>query len=63
MVEEYDIKAMAGLIESLRHNAEKLKEIGAGMPVIEKNADRILADVKMLEININDVVEVLGERE
>lgn len=59
MAEEFDIKAMAEIIRSLRHDTEKLKEIGAGMPVVQKNADRILADIRMLEININDVVEVL----
>ena len=61
MAEEYDIKAMADIIRSLRQDTEKLKEVGAGMPVVEKNADRILAGIKMLEININDVVEILAK--
>ena len=60
MAEELDIKAMANIIESLRRDTEKLKEIGAGIPTVQKNADRLLADIKMLEININDVAEVLG---
>jgi hypothetical protein len=60
MTEEYDIKAMAEIIRSLRQDTEKLKEIGAGMPVVQKNADRILADIRMLEININDVVEIVN---
>lgn len=61
MAQEYDIKAMADLIESLRRDAEKLKEISAGIPTVEKNADRILANVKMLEINISDAAEILGK--
>ena len=61
MAEEFDIKAMADIIESLRRDTEKLKEIGAGIPTVQKNADRLLADIKMLEININDVAEVLGK--
>jgi len=61
MAQQYDIKAMANLIESLRKDAEKLKEIAGGIPTVQKNADRILANVKMLEININDVVDILGK--
>ena len=60
MTEEFDIKAMSDIVRSLRKDTEKLKEIGAGMPVVQKNADRILADIRMLEININDVVEMAG---
>lgn len=61
MTEEYDVKAMANIIRSLRRDTEKLREIGASIPAVVKNADRILADIKMLEININDVVELVGE--
>jgi len=61
MAQEYDIKAMADLIESLRRDAEKLKEISSGIPTVQKNADRILANVKMLEINISDAAEILGK--
>jgi len=61
MAQQYDIKAMADIIESLRKDAEKLKKISSGIPTVEKNADRILANVRMLEINISDVAEILGE--
>lgn len=61
MAQQYDIRVMADLIESLRRDAEKLKEISGGIPTVQKNTDRILADVKMLEININDVAEILGK--
>jgi len=61
MTQEYDIKAMTVLIESLRKDAEKLKEISSEIPTIQKNADHILANVRMLEINISDVAEILGK--
>jgi hypothetical protein len=54
MTEQYDVKAMASKIKALRRNAETLKEISGGNPSVIKNADRILANVKMLEINISD---------
>jgi hypothetical protein len=55
MAEQYDIKAMAAKIRALRRNAEALKEISGGIQAVDRNADRILADIRMLEININDV--------
>ena len=59
MTEQYDIKTMAEKITALRRNAEDLKKISGGMQTVDRNADRILANVKMLEINVNDVVEIL----
>jgi prefoldin subunit 5 len=59
MAQQYDIKAMAAKIQALRRNAEALKEISGGLQAVDRNVDRILADVKMLEININDVAAVL----
>ena len=34
-------------------------EISGGMQCVDRNCSRILASVKMLEINISDVVEFL----
>jgi hypothetical protein len=61
MAEQYDIKAMAAKVRALRRNAEALKEISGGIPAVDRNADRILADVRMLEININDVAGLVGK--
>ena len=59
MTQEYDIKGMVTTIRALRRNAEGLKEISGGIPAVDLNADRILSNVKMLEINITDVVGIL----
>jgi len=61
MAQEYDIKGMITKIKALRRNAEALKEISGGIPAVAKNADRILANVKMLEINISDAAKVAGK--
>ncbi|OGN99133.1 MAG: hypothetical protein A2Y89_07715 [Chloroflexi bacterium RBG_13_51_18] len=61
MAQQYDIKAMVTKIKALRTDAESLKEISGGIPAVIKNADRILANVRMLEINISDVAEVQGK--
>jgi hypothetical protein len=61
MIHEYDIKQMVTKIKALRKNAESLKEISSGIPAVDKNADRILANVRMLEINISDAAEIQGK--
>jgi len=61
MNQKYDIKGMVTKIKALRKDAEALKEISGGIPAVDKNADRILANVRMLEININDAAEILSK--
>lgn len=60
MTQQYDIKGMVSKIKALRKDAEDLKKIAGDFPAVEKNIVRILADVKMLEINISDVAEIRG---
>ena len=60
MVQQYDIKSMVTKIRALRRNAEALKEISGGIPAVDKNADRILACVKMLELDISDAAALVG---
>ena len=58
MAQQIDIKGMAEKIESLRRDAEALKAMSHGMQAVDRNADRILAHVRMLEIDINDVADL-----
>ncbi len=61
MTQEYDIKGMADKIRALRQKATELKEMSGGIQAVDRNVDRILACVKMLEININEAVDILSE--
>lgn len=61
VAQEYDIKGMADKIRALRQNATELKEMSGGIQAVDRNVDRILACVKMLEITVNDAVEILGK--
>jgi hypothetical protein len=54
MTQEYDIKGMITEIKALHRHAEALKGFSGGIPAVDKNADRILANLKMLEIEISD---------
>jgi hypothetical protein len=45
-------------IQKIRKAAEELKELSGGIQAVDRNASRILASVKMLEINISDIVDL-----
>lgn len=63
MVEQYDVKLIADKIETLKRTATELKEVSRGIQAIDRNADRILASIKMLEINITDAVDIIDEEQ
>jgi len=53
------IAEMDKLIQRMRQCAEELKEKDNGIQAVERNVDRILANIKMLELNISDVKELV----
>ncbi len=56
---EANVKEMAEKIAAIRRQAEDLQAISGGIQAVDKNVDRILASVKMLEINVSDLTDVL----
>ena len=63
MVEQYGVRLIANKIETLKRTATELKEVSRGIQAIDRNADRILASIKMLEINITDAVDIIDEEQ
>jgi molybdenum cofactor biosynthesis enzyme MoaA len=55
MAENYKVDDMAKKIKALKDTATELKRISGGIPTVERNVDRILASIKMLEINVSDL--------
>ena len=53
------IAEMDELIRRMRQCAEELKEKSGNIQAVERNVDRILANIKMLELNISDVKELV----
>ncbi len=53
-----EIKKLDTRIKAIKKAAEELKELSGGMPAVDRNAARILASVKMLEINISDLIDL-----
>ena len=53
------IKEIAEKIALIKKEAQELKAMSGGNQSVDRNVDRILASIKMLEINITDVAEIL----
>ena len=57
MVDKDVLIKMDEKIQSIKKAARELKEMSDGIQAVDRNVDRILASVKMLEINVSDVIE------
>ena len=53
-----DLNEIDAKIQLLKKTAEELNRIGEDFPALARNTVRILASVKMLEINVSDLVEL-----
>ncbi len=52
------LRKMEVRIKKIKKAAEELKELSGGIQAVDRNASRILASVKMLEINISDILDI-----
>jgi len=53
-----EIKKLDARIKTLKKAAQELKKLSGGIQAVDRNADRVLASVKMLEINISDLIDL-----
>jgi pyruvate formate-lyase activating enzyme-like uncharacterized protein len=58
MDDPIDLNTINAKIQGIKKAAEELKRVGINFPALSRNADRILASIKMLEINITDCVDL-----
>ncbi|MCS7280101.1 MAG: hypothetical protein NZ583_00520 [Desulfobacterota bacterium] len=49
-------------IRDLRSTSEEMLKIGGHIQTVNKNLKKILANIKMLELNITDLVELEREK-
>jgi len=54
-----EIKKLDTRIKTIKKAAQELKALSGRIPAVDRNTVRILASVKMLEINISDVIDLL----
>jgi hypothetical protein len=58
MAQQIDLKKINDKIQQLKETTRELNRIGEDFPAIARNTVRILASLKMLEINVSDLVEL-----
>jgi len=58
MAEQIDLNQINDKIQLMKKTAEELNRLGQDFPSVARNTVRILASVKMLEINVSDLVEL-----
>ena len=58
MMTRREIKKLDTRIKAIKKAAQELKKLSGGIQAVDRNADRVLASVKMLEINISDLLDV-----
>lgn len=54
---EMNLKEMNQKIQNLKKTALELKATADAFPALYRNCSRILASIKMLEMNVSDLVE------
>ena len=54
-----EIRKLDTRIKTIKKATLELKQLSGGIQAIDRNAERILASVKMLEINISDVKDLV----
>jgi hypothetical protein len=57
-VEKSELIKLDEKIQAIKRAATELKELSGGIQAVDRNVDRILASVKMLETNISDVLDL-----
>jgi hypothetical protein len=59
-MEQYNnIEEMVNKIEVLKKSAIELKDLSKGIPAVDSNVDRILTNIRILEIDITEAANIL----
>lgn len=58
-VDRHSLQELDDRIQTIKKAALQLQELSGDIQAVHRNADRILASVKMLEINVTDVLDVV----
>jgi hypothetical protein len=61
MLPAVDLDRLNQNVQVARRAVEELKRMGEDFPAVARNAERMLASLKMLEINVCDVIELGGD--
>lgn len=59
MQNTYDYKEMTRKIQAIKAHVESLKEISGGIAAIDCNVNRISASLRLLELDVCDIADLL----
>lgn len=59
MIDRKYLEDMAEDIQKMKTIAERLKETGKGIESVDRNITRILSSIRLLEMNVADVVKIV----
>ena len=62
MNQDSDLNSIHDQIQAIKSAAGELSKFGRDFPALDKNSLRILACVKMLELNVSDLVALEEDR-
>ncbi len=57
-MDKKELKRLNTKIKAMKKAAQELKDLSGTMPAVNRNVARILASIRMLEINVSDVLEI-----
>lgn len=57
MNEEFDLKKINDKIQQMKNTATEIENMCENFPAVMRNIKRLHASVKMLELNVSDLVE------
>lgn len=58
MSAQIDTERIDHHITMMKTAAEELAQMGEDFPAVKRNTARILASIKMLEINVSDIIDL-----
>ncbi len=58
MMTRRELRKIDTKIKAIKKATQELKQLSGGIQAVDRNAERILASVKMLEINISDLIDL-----
>ena len=59
MQNEYGLHEMAKKIQEIKQHVEELKEISGGIAAVDCNVNRISASLRLLELDVCDIADLL----
>jgi hypothetical protein len=55
---QIDLKEINAKIQAMKRTAKELESMADAFPALKRNTARLLSSIKMLELNVSDIVDL-----